>query len=119
VSAPAELLVVAGCGIRWVLLRPYGYSEYPSFQDAIKAAQERLSAGHARAFVALRIEAEVIDGILDMGGESRDNNSTDRELARFEVFPDRLVLVPPTQGGLNEAQTAKVLALPALPGRLL
>jgi hypothetical protein len=119
VSTPTELLVVAGRGVRWVLLRPYGYSEYPSFQDAIKAARERLSAGYARAFVAIRIEAEIVDGILDMGGESRTDNNTDRELARFEVFPDRLILVPPTQGGLSDAQTAKVLALSALSGRLL
>lgn len=119
-TTSTELLVVSGRGVRWVLTRHYGvYTEYPSSQDAIEAAREQLAAGHARAFVAIRIEAEVIDGILDMGGESRADNSTDRELARFEVFVDRLVLVPPCQGGLSDAQNAKVLALPALPGRFL
>lgn len=58
--------------------------------------------------MAIRIEAEVIDGI---------GCGTDRELVRFEVYADRVVLVPPHQGGLSDEQAARVHALPK--GRLL
>lgn len=63
----------------------------------------KLAAGHARAFVAIRIETAIIDGIGD---------GTERELVRFEVYPDRVALVPDGQGGLSDEQKAKMLALP-------
>jgi hypothetical protein len=72
-------------------------------EAAIAIARERLAAGHACATVAIRIEADLIDGIGD---------GVDKELARFEVYPDRVVLVPPNQGGLSKEQEAKVFKLP-------
>ncbi len=103
-TTKTELLVLSGRGIRWTVPGHYGiYDEYPSCSAAVTAARAKLATGHARAFIVIRIEAEVIDGI---------GNGTDRELARFEIYPDRVALVPPDQGGLSDEQQAKVLALP-------
>lgn len=103
-SVPTELLVLEGRGLRHGVLGHYGlFDETPTLGGAINAAREKLANGHARAFVAIRIEARVIDGIGD---------GTERELVRFEVYPDRVALVPPDQGGLSDEQTAKVHALP-------
>ena len=101
---PVELLVLDGRGIRFGVPGHYGlFAETPTFEAAIALARKNLAAGHACACVAIRIEAKIIDGIGD---------GTDRELVRFEVYPDRVVLVPHGQGGLSGAQEAKVLALP-------
>ena len=109
-SVPTELLVLSGQGIRFGLLGHYGlFDEMPTMRTAIEAARGKLAAGHARAFVAIRIEAEVIDGI---------GNGTDRELVRFEIYPDRIALVPPNQGGLSDEQKAKAFALPKAKGLL-
>lgn len=103
-ATATELLVLSGNGIRYAVPGHYGDGdEFHLFSSALAAAREKLAAGHARAFVAIRIEAEVIDGI---------GNGADRELVRFEVYRDRVALVPPEQGGLSDAQKAKVLALP-------
>lgn len=103
-AVPTELLVLSGRGIRIGVLGHYGlFDETPDLGAAIKAARAKLAEGHARSFVAIRIEAAVIDGIGD---------GTDRELARFEVYPDRVALVPVNQGGLSDEQKAKALALP-------
>ena len=100
-----ELLVLSGLGIRYAVIGSYGTSdgEYHRFDEALTVAREKLRTGHARSFLALRIAAEVINGI----GEG-----TDRELVRFEVYPDRVALVPTGQGGLSDEQKAKTLALP-------
>lgn len=103
-SAPVELLVLSGRGVRFGLVGDYGlFNEAPTLPVAIAAARVQLAAGHARAFVAIRIEADLIDGIGD---------GIECELARFEIYPDRVVLVPRGQGGLSEEQKAKVHALP-------
>ena len=103
-STPTELLVLSGHGIRFGVPGHYGlFDETATFDTAVKAARAKLATGHARAFVAIRIEARVIDGIGD---------GTERELVRFEIYPDRVALVPVDQGGLSDAQKAKALALP-------
>lgn len=107
ISVPTELLVLSGRGIRFGVLSHYGLfdEETPTFEAAVKTARAYIAAhnGNARGFVAIRIEAEVIDGIGD---------GTERELVRFEVYPDRVALVPADQGGLSDTQAAKVCALP-------
>lgn len=101
---PVEVLVLSGRGIRVGVVGHYGlFDETPDLGAALKAAREKLAAGHARAFVAIRIEAAVIDGIGD---------GTDRELVRFEIYPDRVALVPANQGGLSDEQKVKAHALP-------
>jgi hypothetical protein len=108
-SSETELLVLSGCGVRYSVLGHYGLGdEFHLFSAAVCAARNKLAAGHARAFVAIRIEAEVIDGFGD---------GTDHEFARFEVYADRVVLVPLHQGGLSDEQRVKALALSK--GRLL
>lgn len=103
-ATPTELLVLSGRGIRVGLVGHYGlFDEAPTLDAAVRAARAKLADGHARTFVAIRIEAKVIDGIGD---------GTERELVRFEVYPDRVALVPPNQGGLSDEQKAKALALP-------
>jgi hypothetical protein len=103
-ATATELLVLSGHGIRFGVPGHYGlFDETPTMEAAIKASRAKLAAGHARAFVAIRIEAKVIDGIGD---------GTERELVRFEVYPDRVALVPDNQGGLSDEQKAKALALP-------
>lgn len=99
-----ELLVLSVPGIRYAVPEHYrSGDEFYLFSSALTAARHQLATGHARAFVAIRIAAEVIGGI---------GHGTDRELARFEVYADRVVLVPTDQGGLSDAQKAKALALP-------
>jgi hypothetical protein len=103
-AVPGELCVLSGRGIRVGVLGHYGlFDETPDLMAAIKIARADLANGHARKFVAYRIEAEVIDGI---------GNGTERELVRFEVYPDRVALVPADQGGLSDEQKAKVHVLP-------
>lgn len=103
-ARPNELLVLAGRGLRFGVVGHYGlFDETPTLEVAIAAAREKLAAGHALAFVAIRIEADVIDGIGD---------GTERELVRFEVYPDRVAIVPDDQGGLTDVQKAKVFELP-------
>ncbi len=104
-AAPkTELLVLSGKGIRTGVIGHYGlFDETPNLAAAIAVAREKLAAGHALAFVAIRIEADLIDGIGD---------GTERELVRFEVYPDRVALVPANQGGLTDEQKAKVFELP-------
>jgi hypothetical protein len=106
ISVPTELLVLSGRGIRFGVPSHYGlFDETPTFEAAVKTARAYIAKhnGNTRGFVAIRIEAEVIDGI----GEG-----TERELVRFEVYPDRVALVPADQGGLSDAQASKVSALP-------
>ena len=104
IAASKELLVLSGRGVRTGVIGHYGlFDETPTLEAAIAAAREKLTIHHARAFVAIRIEAKLIDGIGD---------GTETELARFEVYPDRVVLVPGGQGGLSDEQKAKALALP-------
>jgi hypothetical protein len=99
-----KLHVLSGPGLRFTVPEHYGSGdEFYIFSSALSAARLKLAAGHARAFVTIRIAAEIIEGI---------GNGIDRELARFEVYADRVVLVPPGQGGLSDEQKAKVLALP-------
>lgn len=99
-----ELLVLSGHGIRYAVPGHYGEGdEFHLFSSALVAARLKLAAGHPRAFVAIRISAEVINGI---------GSGTDRELARFEVYEGCVALVPPDQGGLSDAQKASALALP-------
>lgn len=103
-AAKTELLVLSGKGIRFGITGHYGtFHEAPTFNAALAAARVQLAAGHTRAFVAIRIEAAVIDGIGD---------GIEKELVRFEVYPDRVALVPDDQGGLSNEQRVKVLALP-------
>jgi hypothetical protein len=99
-----ELLVLSGKGVRTGVVGHYGlFEETPNLAAAIAIARQNLAKGHACATVAIRIEAKLIDGIGD---------GTDRELVRFEVYSDRVTLVPANQGGLSDAQAAKVHALP-------
>ena len=99
-----ELLVLSGKGIRTGVIGHYGlFDETPNLAAAIAVAREKLAAGHARTFVAIRIEADLINGIGD---------GTEKELVRFEVYPDRVVLVPNNQGGLSDEQKDKVFELP-------
>ena len=103
-AIPGELLVLSGRGVRVGVIGHYGlFDETPDLAAAIKVARAKLAEGHARAFVAFRIEAAVIGGIGD---------GTDRELVRFEIYPDRVALVPVDQGGLSDDQKAKAHALP-------
>jgi hypothetical protein len=103
-----ELLVLSGRGIRVGVCGHYGlFTETPDLDAAIKIARDKLADGHARAFVAFRIEADLVDGIGD---------GTDREMVRFEVYLDRVVLVPDNQGGLSDEQKAKVFELPKTRG---
>lgn len=103
-ATPTELLVLSGHGMRVGVLGHYGlFDETPDLAAAIKVARVKLAEGHARAFVAYRIEAAVIDGIGD---------GTDRELVRFEIYPDRVALVPANQGGLSDEQKVKAHTLP-------
>lgn len=98
-----ELLVLSGKGLRTGVTGHYGlFYETIDLDTAIRNARVNLAHGHARSFVAIRIEAKLIDGIGD---------GTDRELVRFEVYPDRVALVPDGQGGLSDEQKAKVRAL--------
>lgn len=102
-STPTELLVLEGRGLRFVVPGHYGsFDEMPTLAAAVEAARDKLARGHVRAFAAIRIEARVIDGIGD---------GTERELIRFEVYPDRVALVPADQAGLSDKQAAKVHAL--------
>jgi hypothetical protein len=88
--APVELLVLSDRGIRFGVPGHYGlFEETPTFEAAVEIARRNLANGHACACVAIRIEAKLIDGIGD---------GTDCELVRFEVYPDRVTLVPRTQG---------------------
>lgn len=106
-AIPGELLVLSGRGVRVGVLGTYGtFTEALDLEAAIKIARDELAAGHARAFVAFRIEADVIDGIGD---------GTERELVRFEVYPDRVALVPADQGGLSDEQKDKIFTLPKNP----
>ena len=103
-ATPAELLVLTGHGIRFGVPGHYGlFDETATFKAAVEAARAKLAEGSARAFVAIRIEAKVIDGI---------GAGTERELVRFEIYPDRVALVPADQGGLSNEQKAKAIALP-------
>ena len=101
-----ELLVLSGLGLRFSVPVHDGVGdEWQTFKAAVDAARAKLHAGHARAFVAIRIAAEVVDGTCE---------GTDRELARFEVYGDRVVLVPDGQGGLTDAQKDRVMELPKI-----
>jgi hypothetical protein len=103
-AIPTELLVLSGFGIRFGVPGPYGlFDEAASFAEAVSVARAKLVKGSMRAFVAIRIEAKVIDGIGD---------GTERELVRFEIYPDRVALVPAYQGGLSDEQKAKAHELP-------
>lgn len=105
----STLLVLSHRGVRIGVVGHYGlFDEVPTFKDAVHHCRAKLANGHARSFVAIRVEAAVIDGFGD---------GVDRELARFEAYPDRVVLVPPDQGGLDDTQKARVHALPK--GQLL
>jgi len=104
IAPSKELLVLSGRGIRTGSIGDYGMlHETPTLEEAIKLARLDLKNGHPRAFVAMRIEAAVIGGIGD---------GTECELARFEVYPDRVALVPGGQGGLSDEQKTLVHALP-------
>ncbi len=104
IAPSSELLVLEGHGIRTGVIGHYGlFDETPTLAAAIGIARGKLADGHARSFIAIRIEARLIDGIGD---------GTERELARFEVYPDRVALVPGGQGGLSDEQKAKAHALP-------
>jgi hypothetical protein len=99
-ATPTELLVLSGRGIRFGVPGHYGlFEETPTFEAAVEIARRNLANGHACACVAIRIEAALIDGVGD---------GTECELARFEVYPDRVALVPANQGGLSDEQKAKV-----------
>jgi hypothetical protein len=105
------LHVLSGRGIRFGIVGHYGlFDETPTLVDAIIKARINLARGHGNACIAIRIEADLIDGIGD---------GIDRELARFQVYPDRVVLVPSDQGGLSEVQEAKALAHPQKSRRFL
>jgi hypothetical protein len=105
-SSPAELLVLSGRGIHIGRVGHYGtFEETSTFEEAVKIARVKRADKQVRAFVAIRIEAAVIDGISPGIG-------TQTELARFEVYPDRVVLVPTGQGGLSNEQRDKVHLLP-------
>lgn len=86
------------------------HPEYASFDDAVAGARDRQSridldwpsrAGHAprysREFVALRQKCTYApqEGVA---------SGNDRELLRWEVFPECVVLVPDGQGGLTDEQ---------------
>lgn len=103
-ATPTELLVLTGPGLRFGVPGHYGlFDETPTFYAAVEAARGKLASGSARAFVAIRIEVAVINGI---------GYGTERELVRFEIYPDRVALVPAGQGGLSDEQKAKAHALP-------
>jgi len=106
-AAPkTELLVLSGKGLRTGVIGHYGiFDETPNLAAAITITREKLAAGHARAFIAIRIEA-------DFAHANAIGAGTERELARFEVYPDRVALVPVDQGGLTDEQKAKVFELP-------
>jgi hypothetical protein len=103
IAPKTELLVLSGMGLRFGVPGHYGtFDATQTFDAALTAARAQLAAGHARAFVAIRIEAKAIDSL---------GTGTERELVRFEVYPDRVVLVPDDQGGLSDEQREKALAL--------
>jgi len=99
-----ELLVLHKQGLRWGIPGHYGlFEEHPSFEAALAAARGKLAAGHARQFVVLRIEARTLNTAPAIG--------THRALVSFEIYPDRVVLVPPDKGGMSDEQRDQVLAL--------
>ena len=110
-----KLLMPKPGGVRWTVPGSYGDQKiagkwsWPTFDEAVAAARSEISRidypgqtpDHAftRAFVALRAEADIVS---DYG--------TDCEIMRFEVFQDRVVLVPENQGGLSDEQAAAAKA---------
>ncbi len=107
-TAAMELLVLSGRGIRVGVIGDYGlFNEHVTLIGAVAAARQELAAGHTCAFVAIRIEATFAHD-----PSARIGSGTERELARFEVYPDRVTLVPPQQGGLSAEQRERVCALP-------
>lgn len=112
---PTSLLhVLSGKGILVGVVGHYGtFDEHATFGDAVRAARAKLKAGGSyvrSTCVAIRIDARTIGGIGD---------GVERELARFEVYADRVALVPADQGGLSDEQRTKVLSVKALAGRTL
>lgn len=87
-----------------------GRAAWPDFAAAVAAARSTIKRfdypgqtpdhTYSRAFVALRIT-----------GKGRD-----REALRWEVYSDRIVLVPSDQGGLSDEQAAATIADPAQGG---
>lgn len=114
--APSEqLLVLSKRGVRTGVIGHYGlFDEHPTLEAAIAAARDKLASGSALAFVAIRIEAAYAHDKA-----TRIGDGIECELARFEVYPDRVVLVPGAQGGLTDEQKAAAHALSKKEWRLL
>lgn len=108
-NADKDIEIVSREGIRFVVPGHYGgqeidgQSSWPSFASAVTAARStiRVISGidplhNTRAFVTLRMGAVYANG----GG-------CDREVLRWEVFHDRVVMVPADQGGLSDDQKTR------------
>lgn len=112
-----EILIPKLGAVRWTVPGSYGDQKiggnwsWVTFDQAVAAARSEIHRfdypgqnpdhTYSRAFVALRVEADCVGGIMGCG--------TDREILRFEVFRDRVALVPQGQGGLSDEQKAQVL----------
>ncbi len=102
-----DLLILTGTGLRFTVpgLGAYGQEidgrrHWDNFTDAVKAAQSTIRridyAGHhgyTRACIDVRVNA----------------TAGDYPILRFEVFRDRVVVVPHGQGGLTDEQKTEAL----------
>jgi hypothetical protein len=102
-SRDSELLILARTGLRVGVLDHFGiFDEFVTFNDALRAARKRIANGQLQVMISIRIDADIINGL---------GCGTDRELMRFEVYFDRVTLVPSDQGGLTDDQRDSVRAL--------
>lgn len=107
--------IVASEGVRFTAPGSYGDQEiggvrsWLDFASAVAAARSTIKRfdypgskpDHAfsRAFVALRVSSKYAQVVSMTSG-------VDREVMRWEVFRDRVVIVPPGQGGLSAEQSS-------------
>lgn len=114
--SPVE--IVAREGVRFTVPGPYGDQKIggrwsrPSFEEAVAAARSTIRRieypgqhpdhVYTRACVALRMSTDYAEIFEHSSG-------TDSERLRWEVFRDRVVLVPPEQGGLTDEQKSVAL----------
>ncbi len=106
-----DLLILTGTGLRFTVpgLGAYGQEidgrrHWDNFADAVKAAQSTIRRidypglvperhDYTRACIDVRVNA----------------TAGDYPILRFEVFRDRVVVVPHGQGGLTDEQKAEAL----------
>lgn len=112
-EVPIEVVNVEG--VRFTVPGCYGDQEigghrsWPDFAGAVAAARSTIKRfdypgvkpdhTFSRAFVALRVSSKYAQ-VVNM------TSGIDREVLRWEVFRDRVVIVPSGQGGLSNEQAS-------------